>query len=356
MGGKRQASQASQDSASLVVPPSLYLGPCSAASSKPFLSKNSITHVLSIGASPSARVDGVVYQRLSISDSASSSIAKVTDAACDLIDKALASKKGKGKILVHCSAGISRSPMVVAAYLMKRKGMTLKEALGKIIRVRPQVSPNAGFLQQLKDLDMELYGSVSLEVDELPKREKDRLALFAEDTEGTPARIGDTKAATAAMTLEDITIAAANLTTTATAPDAVAPILEASDANSMSDSSNAAAMAAGGEVPRWPHRCSSLTMLTTSSQAIAVEQELLTTNSSQYRAKLKQKSNNKKARQITLQHSIKHHRTGIGESTMSGITPISDSVTAYNLTPSEGVQARNIAMQEVDDNDATAIP
>lgn len=73
--------------------------------------------------------------------------------------------------------------MVVAAYLMKRKGMTLKAALGQIIRVRPQVSPNAGFLHQLKEMEMELFGTAvsSLEgVDELPKREKDRLALFEE--------------------------------------------------------------------------------------------------------------------------------------------------------------------------------
>lgn len=73
--------------------------------------------------------------------------------------------------------------MVVAVYLMKRKGMTLKAALGQIIRVRPQVSPNAGFLQQLKEMEMELLGTAvsSLEgVDELPKREKDRLALFEE--------------------------------------------------------------------------------------------------------------------------------------------------------------------------------
>jgi len=181
--GKRQASKAPQDPVSLVLPPSLYLGPCSAASSKPFLTGNAITHVLSIGANPSAKVEGVTYHRLSLSDSVSSSISKITDAACEVIDGAIASKKGTGKILVHCSAGISRSPMVVAAYLMKRKGMTLKAALRQIIQVRPQISPNAGFLQQLKDVEMELYGSCSLEVDELPKREKDRLALFEEPEE-----------------------------------------------------------------------------------------------------------------------------------------------------------------------------
>jgi atypical dual specificity phosphatase len=178
--GKRKVPQ---DPVALVLPPSLYLGPCSAASSKPFLTENSITHVLSIGANPSTKVDGITYHRLSLSDSVSSSIWEITSAACEVIDEAIASKKGAGKILVHCYAGISRSPMVVAAYLMKRKGMTLKAALRQIIQVRPQISPNAGFLQQLKEMETELYGSCSLEVDEMPKREKDRLALFEEPRE-----------------------------------------------------------------------------------------------------------------------------------------------------------------------------
>ena len=109
-------------------------------------------------------------RKLTVSDSVSSSISKITDAACDI--DVVASKEGTGKILVHCSAGISRSPMVVAVYLTKRRGMTLKVALGQIVRVRPQISPNAGFLQQLTEM----------EVDKLPKRE-DRLALFEDKEE-----------------------------------------------------------------------------------------------------------------------------------------------------------------------------
>jgi len=146
-------------------------------------------------ANPSTKVNGVTYHRLSLSDSASSSISKIADAACEIIDGAITSKKDTGKILVHCSAGISRSPTVVAAYLMKQKGMTLKAALGKIVHVRPQISPNPGFLQQLKKMEVELYGSCSLEVDEFPKQEKDWLSLFEEPqeqpkkgTEGTAAK------------------------------------------------------------------------------------------------------------------------------------------------------------------------
>ncbi|KAJ6531270.1 protein-tyrosine phosphatase-like protein [Mycena capillaripes] len=185
MGKCDKASGSSQPAASIILPPSIYLGPCSAASSKSFLTAKSITHVLSIGASPKENIDGVVYHRVSLTDSPSSSISSVCDSASTIIDAALKSKNATGRIFIHCSAGISRSPTIVAAYLMKRHGMTLKAALGQIVRARPQVSPNPGFLGQLKELEMELFGSVSLEVDELPKREKDRLALFEDPEDHT---------------------------------------------------------------------------------------------------------------------------------------------------------------------------
>ena len=184
---KRQKGQAgsSTEAVSLILP-SLYLGPCSAASNKSFLDTNAITHVLSIGSTPASRVEGITYHRLSLNDSASSLLSKVTDEACKIIDGALASKgKGgsKGKILVHCSAGISRSPSLVVAYLMKSRGMPLKAALGQVVRARPQVSPNPGFLSQLKALDEELFGTISLDIEELQKREKDRFAHFADESE-----------------------------------------------------------------------------------------------------------------------------------------------------------------------------
>jgi atypical dual specificity phosphatase len=57
--------------------------------------------------------------------------------------------------------------------------MSLLEALGTIVRARPTVSPNAGFLAQLKALERSLFGTLSIEADELPRKKEDRVAFFS---------------------------------------------------------------------------------------------------------------------------------------------------------------------------------
>ncbi|KAJ7116011.1 protein-tyrosine phosphatase-like protein, partial [Mycena epipterygia] len=105
-----------------------------------------ITHVLSIGSTPAAILPKITYERLSLTDSPSSSISEVSSKANGII---VAAAKSGGKILVHCSAAVSRSPTVVAAYLMTHCDMSLREALGLLILARPAVCLNAGFLAHL---------------------------------------------------------------------------------------------------------------------------------------------------------------------------------------------------------------
>lgn len=57
--------------------------------------------------------------------------------------------------------------------------MSLKEALGIVIRARPAVCPNSGFLAQLKELEVDLRGTSSMDIDSLPSKKDDRLALFS---------------------------------------------------------------------------------------------------------------------------------------------------------------------------------
>lgn len=178
------------DAATLVFPPSIYLGPRSSASSTSFLAANDISHILSVGSSPPRQVPGIDYHRLSLTDSPSSSIARVSRAANEIIELALATptasnepnpvtQRRPGKILVHCSAGVSRSPTIIVAYLMQRHHMTLKEALGLVVRARPSVCPNPGFLSQLKEMEREAFGEVTLAENELPRRKEERLMMFA---------------------------------------------------------------------------------------------------------------------------------------------------------------------------------
>jgi dual specificity phosphatase 12 len=56
----------------------------------------------------------------------------------------------RGKILVHCQAGASRSPTVVAAYLMEVYGLSPGQAVAKICESRPLARPIRGFWDQLQ--------------------------------------------------------------------------------------------------------------------------------------------------------------------------------------------------------------
>ncbi|KAJ8397237.1 hypothetical protein AAFF_G00440710 [Aldrovandia affinis] len=63
-----------------------------------------------------------------------------------------------GGTLVHCAAGMSRSPALVMAYLMRYKGVTLRQAHDWVRDCRPFIRPNAGFWRQLLDYEKNLYG------------------------------------------------------------------------------------------------------------------------------------------------------------------------------------------------------
>lgn len=58
-------------------------------------------------------------------------------------------KSQKGNVLVHCTAGVSRSATVVAAYIVKEKKYTPKQALEYVKQSRHIAGPNPSFVAQL---------------------------------------------------------------------------------------------------------------------------------------------------------------------------------------------------------------
>jgi protein-tyrosine phosphatase len=56
-------------------------------------------------------------------------------------------------ILVHCKAGISRSSLITAGYIMKVHRVNCDEALFRIREHRPHAHPNLGFLELLHEYE-----------------------------------------------------------------------------------------------------------------------------------------------------------------------------------------------------------
>ncbi|KAH3760508.1 dual specificity protein phosphatase 1 [Pelomyxa schiedti] len=134
-----------------LVIPGLYLGDQINAYDRQTLSRFNITHVLSVAvitnmeAHVRAFPSGVVLDAMTLPDEVGADITCYFHRAIDFIDQALQ----RGSVLVHCVWGMSRSPTIVIAYLMQRKGMSFWAALRYLKHVRPIVSPNSGFKQQL---------------------------------------------------------------------------------------------------------------------------------------------------------------------------------------------------------------
>jgi len=168
MAKKKKPTQALSNNkqvAACIVPDFLFLGPVSSTSNSQFLSTKGITHILSIGKRPVGHIDTIHYERLGLTDEEDSDIRPVVEKACNIID---AVSSSHGKVLIHCSAAISRSPTIVAAYLMMRCGMTLRAALEKLVEARDAIAPNPGFCRQLANIEKELFsGKTTFDPEEI---------------------------------------------------------------------------------------------------------------------------------------------------------------------------------------------
>ncbi|KAG1122007.1 hypothetical protein G6F42_011883 [Rhizopus arrhizus] len=88
-----------------------------------------------------------VTQIIPITDNPEANIIRYFPESTAFIEQAI---KENHNILVHCLAGVSRSPTILTAYLMATQKLRWKEALAIIKQTRPFVNPNPGFIEQLK--------------------------------------------------------------------------------------------------------------------------------------------------------------------------------------------------------------
>uniref|UniRef100_A0A1A8PVX9 protein-tyrosine-phosphatase n=1 Tax=Nothobranchius rachovii TaxID=451742 RepID=A0A1A8PVX9_9TELE len=131
-----------------VILPGLYLGAESDVT-QDRLSSLGISYVLSVSrCSPQPSfLPGSRYLRIPIDDSLRDELLPWIPQALHFIDAAMSSG---ASVLVHCAAGISRSPALAVAYIMFHLDLDLDRAYRFVKERRPSISPNFNFLGQLQ--------------------------------------------------------------------------------------------------------------------------------------------------------------------------------------------------------------
>lgn len=126
----------------------IYLGGARTAENLATLKELNITRVLVIGTGLTCHFpDDIHYYHIAIEDQDDQNIFQFFLPAIEFIDKA------SDNVLVHCYAGVSRSASLVIAYLMYKNHISLSEAIKLVKSKRSCISPNFGFMLQLRDFE-----------------------------------------------------------------------------------------------------------------------------------------------------------------------------------------------------------
>ncbi|CAN6445874.1 unnamed protein product [Victoria cruziana] len=148
------AKYAKVDNMPCQIEPGLFLGSVGVAYNKDALKNSNITHILVVAKSLGSPYPGDFhYKKIEVLDTRDTNLEQYFDECFSFIDDA---KEKGGGVLVHCFAGRSRSVTIVLAYLMKKRNMSLIEALDHVKNKRPQIAPNEGFIMQLHNFEKSL--------------------------------------------------------------------------------------------------------------------------------------------------------------------------------------------------------
>ncbi len=116
----------------------ILLGDKKFAANSKALKEAGVTHVLNCGAGKNANPD-LCYLKLKIADKTNVDITEQMGLAYQFIESALIGRGGV--VLVHCMGCVSRSPAIVASFLIRHFNLTLEEALALIRIKRPCANP-----------------------------------------------------------------------------------------------------------------------------------------------------------------------------------------------------------------------
>ncbi|KAJ7493331.1 protein-tyrosine phosphatase-like protein [Mycena galericulata] len=135
------------ESFSAIIDGKLYLGNLLAAESPQLMMRLGITHILSVCPDYLVTSKDVKHLTIPVQDDEHFNILQHLPATCQFIQEGL--DEG-GKVFVHCAMGISRSAIVVSAYLMFSHHISAAQAIQAVRAGHPQSRPNYNFVRQLQ--------------------------------------------------------------------------------------------------------------------------------------------------------------------------------------------------------------
>ncbi|KDR82613.1 hypothetical protein GALMADRAFT_238018 [Galerina marginata CBS 339.88] len=136
--------------------PGLLLGPFVASKSLDTLLSLGVTHIVCIRDAKEAFSvrprfpERFKYMTLDVEDNEEQNLIRLFPAAKNFIDQAITQG---GRVLVHCNGGISLSPAFVVMFVMQHYQLSWEDALHLVQNRRYCISPNGGFLTQIKEYE-----------------------------------------------------------------------------------------------------------------------------------------------------------------------------------------------------------
>jgi len=147
-----------------------------------------ITHVVSLLDTVPTIPDCIPEDRrlhIAVADRPDVDISQYFTQTTEFITAALLESE-ENNVLVHCFQGVSRSAIVVCAYLVATTSMNASESIAYVQGKRPIVCPNFGFRKQLQAWGAQNYGDTT------------KQSRVARMTEGIAERIRELKVAAGA--------------------------------------------------------------------------------------------------------------------------------------------------------------
>lgn len=125
----------------------VFIGDEDSARNLDVLKANGITRILIAGSYLRAwHKDHFEYCQVPLHDQLEENIIRHLPEAMEFLFQ----NEAKGKVLVHCAAGVSRSGSIIIAYLMKKYKLSFDQALELAKSKSPRIHPNDSFVSQLK--------------------------------------------------------------------------------------------------------------------------------------------------------------------------------------------------------------